>query len=120
MWPRRDRHARAQSAESDPTSLGRILIARGYVTPEIVQSAVRKQLVATPPLGEILIEMGAITEDQLEDALYEQRKARGETSCQEDVKYQLTQQTKVMQHITHGLSEVAGLANAMAMKLKAK
>ena len=109
-----------EDATIDQTSLGNILLRRGFVTPEQIQVAIQKQLTAVPPLGEILIEMGAISRDQLEEALYEQRRSRGKTSGQEDVQYQLARQAHHMQQVSEGLDEIAGLSNALAARLKAK
>jgi hypothetical protein len=119
LW-RGSKHKEVEEASADQTSLGNILIRRGFVTPEQVKAAIERQLMAAPPLGEILIEMGAIDRDQLEEALYEQRRSRGETTGQEEVQHQLSRQAHHMREVSASLGEIAGISNAIAAKLKVK
>lgn len=63
-------------AQKDETSLGNILLEFGYVTPEILEQAIKIQK-SQSLLGSILVNMkpeaGGITEEQLEEALLEQK-----------------------------------------------
>lgn len=119
LW-RGSKEKQIEEAAADPTSLGCILVKRGYATPEQITAAIGRQLMAAPPLGEILIEMEVITREQLEDALYEQRRTRGETTNRDDVHRQLERQATHMRQVAEGLDEIAGISNAIAAKLKAK
>ena len=58
---------------SQPTKrrLGEILVERGFVTPDQLREALRSQYQEGKRLGEILIEMGALTADELNWALSE-------------------------------------------------
>ena len=49
--------------------LGDVLIERGYVTPQQLEAALKDQPVSGKRLGDILVETGLITEDQLLDAV---------------------------------------------------
>ena len=119
--PRLSRVALSPSlAGDDQSNIGRLLVRKGYVTDDQIRDAMARQLVAAPPLGEILIEMGAITREQLDEVLFEQRRARGETTDQEEVRHTLVQQHRSMRDITNGLTEAAGLANALATKIRSK
>lgn len=72
----------------DPTSLGNILIAKGWCTKEDVLTAA-KQVAHTIDyrIGKTLVEYGVITEEQLRDALFEQRRVRGKVSRLEELAY---------------------------------
>src|SRR5262249_21927385 len=65
--------ARGGSSMSQPTKrrLGEILVERGFVTPDQLREALRSQYKEGKRLGEILIEMGALTADELNWALSE-------------------------------------------------
>ena len=66
-------------AQEDPNSLGNILIEFGYVTPDVLEKAIKIQK-SQSLLGRILVNMkpeeGGITEEQLEEALLEQKVRR--------------------------------------------
>ena len=119
LW-RRTKQQEIEEAAGDRTSLGNILVKRGYATPAQITYAIGRQLMAAPPLGKILIEMGAITLEQLDEALYEQRRLRGETTNRDDVTHQLTQQARGMAQVSRELTEIADLSNVLVAKLKAK
>ncbi|XQT35174.1 general secretion pathway protein E (Type II traffic warden ATPase)(Cholera toxin secretion protein EpsE) [Thermotoga neapolitana DSM 4359] len=55
--------------------LGEILVERGFITREELERALEIQKQLKKPLGEVLVELGYITEDQLLDALSEQYNA---------------------------------------------
>jgi hypothetical protein len=67
---------------TDPTSIGNILVRLGYCSIEAVFAAVAIQA-QRAPIGEILVEEGEITRDELETALLEQRVERGEATRKE-------------------------------------
>jgi type IV pilus assembly protein PilB len=50
-------------------NLGDVLIERGFVTPEQLEKALHQQAVAGKRLGDLLVESGIITEEQLLDAI---------------------------------------------------
>lgn len=52
--------------------LGEILVEKGFITREELERALEIQKEEKKPLGEVLIETGYITEDQLLEALSEQ------------------------------------------------
>lgn len=52
--------------------LGEILLEKGFITREELDKALEIQKEKKKPLGEVLIETGYITEDQLLEALSEQ------------------------------------------------
>jgi hypothetical protein len=119
FW-RDSKHEQVAVALTDPTSLGNILIKKGFATPEQIAQAIDRQLSIAPPLGKILMEMVVITEEQLDDALYEQKRARGETTMRADVERQLARQSQHMQSVTESLGEIAVLSNDLAQKLKVR
>lgn len=68
-------------AEQDPNSLGNIALERGYITEEDLEAALNIQKERLQ-LGQLLVEMKKITEDQLEELLLEQKIRRGEIKDQ--------------------------------------
>lgn len=64
----------------DGTSLGEILVSLGMVTTDIVTHAANVQSGRHDrQIGQILVDLGAITQSQLELALVRQQQMRGET-----------------------------------------
>ncbi len=66
-------HVRTLPKPSRPL-LGQLLLAGGAVTADQLREALCRQQESGRLLGEILVDMGAITPTQLEDALQEQRR----------------------------------------------
>jgi serine/threonine-protein kinase len=70
----------ATPEETPPASLGQILLDKGWVTPEQLQSALRKQaeILAsgkTIRLGEALVDLGLLTAEKMKEALAQQETA---------------------------------------------
>jgi len=62
----------APDADTDRGTVGDILLARGYITEEQLAHAVGAQQQTGKPLGQVLVEAGAITRLELASALAEQ------------------------------------------------
>ena len=62
----------APDAATDRQTVGDILLARGYITQEQLDQAVGSQQQSGKPLGQVLVEAGAITRLELASALAEQ------------------------------------------------
>lgn len=99
-----------RSAADDPASLGNILIQLGLITREQLDLALQKQAQAAP-LGEILVGMGSITQSQLEWALVQQSLARGEKQAAERV---LAYSATSLREVTKSFTELGQLAHAAA------
>jgi len=112
--------AEAEMARRDAASLGNILIRKSYTTQERIDAAVRRQLEAAPPMGEILVEMGAITREQLEDALVEQKILRKEVSDETACEYRMAQNARQVEAIKEGFLQVTELSGAVAAKLNGR
>jgi serine/threonine-protein kinase len=70
----------APQEDTPPASLGQILLDKGWVTPEQLQGALRKQAEVlasgkTIRLGEILVELGILTPEKTREALEQQETA---------------------------------------------
>src|SRR5579863_6854307 len=62
----------------EQTNIGNVLIQMGLITRDQLEAAVAiKQSGTTDFLGEILVSTGAVTRSQLERALFRQKKSRG-------------------------------------------
>ena len=62
----------APDAATDRQTVGDILLARGYITPAQLEHAIGSQQQSGKPLGQVLVEAGAITRLELASALAEQ------------------------------------------------
>ena len=62
--------------EEDPNSIGNLAVEKGFITQEDLTRAVTIQKERLP-LGEILIDMGKLSRDQLEELLFEQDVRKG-------------------------------------------
>lgn len=59
----------------DPDSFGNLAVEKGYITHDDLQEALSVQ---REPIGEVLVRLGKLTEEQLECLLLEQRVRKGE------------------------------------------
>lgn len=64
-------------SQEHPDSIGNMAVERGYITTEDLAEALRVQR-ERMKLGQILVELGKLSEEQLECLLLEQRIRRGE------------------------------------------
>jgi len=65
-------------AAEDPSSFGNLAISHGWVTQEDLERALEVQRAQIPKLGQIMIEIGLLSEEQRDELLIEQRQARGQ------------------------------------------
>lgn len=73
------RNGAAPAAESpNPISIGKLAVERGYITADDLTEALQVQRERTK-LGQILVGLGKLSEEQLECLLLEQRIRKGET-----------------------------------------
>lgn len=95
---------RFEAAQEDETSIGNILVDMGYVTSDQLNQAIEVQKMQAP-VGEILVRMGAITREQLEEALMIQKVNRGEASTREEAQLYRTQKKRLMGEVVSCLKE---------------
>lgn len=67
----------------DPDSFGNLAVEKGYITRDDLEQALTVQ---TERLGEVLLRMGKLTEEQLECLLLEQRTRKGEKISAEELR----------------------------------
>jgi hypothetical protein len=92
--------------ESDPSSIGNLAIELGYITTDELRAAVNVQQQRLP-LGRILVEMGKLTEEQLDDLLFEQKVRRGEIKDKEAImQYQRLKMRRKMVQLKDGFKEM--------------
>lgn len=92
--------------EADPSSIGNLAIELGYITMDELRAAVKVQQQRLP-LGRILVEMGKLTEEQLEDLLFEQQVRRGEIRDRTAItQYQRKKMRRKMTQIKDGFKEM--------------
>jgi hypothetical protein len=78
--PRRSQAGADTAAVWDPTAaplLGEMLVSRRLISKEVLASALEQKRFTTKRLGEVLLEMGAVTHAQLARTLEEQSARRG-------------------------------------------
>jgi hypothetical protein len=92
--------------EDDPTSIGNLAIERGYITSQDLLEAVMVQQKRLP-LGEILVEMGKLTKDQLRDLIFEQQVRRGEiTDKNQIIEFERQKMHRQLGKVREGFQEV--------------
>jgi len=91
---------------TDLTSIGNLAISKGWATREEVARALTRQEMRTP-LGEILVEQGVLTAEQLEDLLFEQKMLRSAVRDSELTKQQLIHQKQKIKEVTESVSSLA-------------
>lgn len=91
----------------DPTSIGNLAVAKGYATRDQVAEAAKKQEERLP-LGEILVEQGVLTHNQLEELLLDQEIARRHLNDYEASKLVRQRKREKMREVSTSLRDVAG------------
>ena len=116
----REREDMKNLAKDDPDSLGNIMVRMGVITPEVLQEALDNQVADSPRLGDILLEMDAINPETLRMAVLSQKIARGEATSKEASEYHFWRKRLTLQTLTDGLDDIAELSTKVAAKLKMK
>jgi len=93
-------------AKEDETSLGNILLEKGYVTQVELEEAIKIQK-SQSLLGRILVNMGVITEEQLEEVLLEQKIRRKEARAQDLIKSNSKKHERLVKEVQGQLSSLA-------------
>jgi ASC-1-like (ASCH) protein len=106
------RHLISKTPERDPWSIGNLALKRGYITQDDLSEAVRIQKERLP-LGEILMEMGKLTKDQLDELLFEQKVLRGEISKGDQIKFERKKLKHQLEALTSNFKEVRSQAQEM-------
>jgi hypothetical protein len=86
-------YSSSNGPSADPNSIGNMAVEKGYITSGDLEAAVSIQQERLP-LGRILVDMGKLTDDDLNDLLFEQKVRRGEI---EDVEI-ITQHERLKMH----------------------
>ena len=74
-----------EKAKVDPNSIGNLAIEMGWCTPADIEEAMNVQR-GRPRLGQILVDLGKLTEEQRIDLLIEQRLRKGEKVSSEELR----------------------------------
>jgi len=97
----------------DPTSIGNLAVSKGYSTLSQVVEALDKQEERLP-LGELLVEAGALTHAQLEELLLEQEIIRKRLSPKKAAKLTQQRRREKMREVSAGLKDVASSLTLLA------
>lgn len=89
----------------DRTSLGDILIDAGWITREQLHEALEVQK-SQQQLGRILVTLGYLTEDQLSEALLEQRIRREQTTVREVLQFQKCQKGRLLSRLNTAVAQL--------------
>jgi hypothetical protein len=96
-------------AQEDETSLGNILLGLGYVSEKALEVAIKIQK-SQMMLGRILVNMGpeqgGITEEQLEEALLEQKVLRKKARAREVIKSNAKRHRRLVGEVRNQLSSL--------------
>jgi len=99
------RKRKAVPALDDPSSFGNIAIAKGYITPEILQGTVLVQKERLK-IGEILMTMGHLTAHQCDEILVEQDKMRAKTKIDQTAA-EMRHHRRIMRRTTEELAKLS-------------
>lgn len=97
--------------ETDHSSLGNLAVELGYCSEDELRRALRIQNERLP-LGEILIEIGAISRDYLDDLLVDQKVQRGQVTRLEAVKHERSKKLKRLRELGQVFKEATSATDA--------
>jgi len=110
-------HDPFKAAQEDDTSLGNILIEKGFITLEQLNEALEIQR-SQKKLGEVLVEdMMVITGDQLDEVLVEQQLRRREISRAEFLDLCSKKRRRLMTKIDDHAKALESTSEEVAMKM---
>lgn len=96
-----------EAAAEDKNSLGNILLDLGYISSDDLEKAIRIQR-SQMKLGQILVrELEVLTEEQLEEALVEQRIRQGKARHRETAAHYSQKKKQLVRQIETGLDKLA-------------
>ena len=100
--------------------MGNILIDQKIATPDQITAVMEMQSKnGDEKMGSILVELAVLTSNQLEDALFVQRKRRGKTSKADVVDFMHRKQQRQSKELAADYRQIGELALALADDLKA-
>jgi hypothetical protein len=107
--PEKEQEEKFAQAQKDDTSLGNILLEKGYVSEDALERAIRIQK-SQSLLGRILVNMGpdsgGITEEQLEEALLEQKIRRKKAKASEVIKANSKRHDRLVEEVQDQLTSL--------------
>lgn len=102
-------------AAADPSSLGNLAIERGIISQEDLDRALDVQRQQVPKLGEVMIQIGMVTEEQRDDLLFEQRRRRGQKIATEELlAHERRKMRRRLEGLKAGFQEATEQAKAFA------
>ena len=103
--------------EKDEASIGNLAMELGYITPTVLVEALRVQKKRIL-LGEILVKMEAITREQLEELLFEQRLRRDQASKIEIITHERKKMRRQFQELGSVFKDATCHANKFVATVK--
>lgn len=104
-------------AKGDKTSLGNILVDMGYITSEQLEEAIKIQK-SQKLLGEVLVdEMKAITSDQLDEALFEQQLRRKKIRRDEILKLHAKRRRRLLIRVDESAKRLSEASEQVAVRM---
>jgi hypothetical protein len=107
-------------AAEDDTSLGNILVSLGYITAEQLEEAVEFQKKFAPRIGEVLVQMKILTVERLEAALIHQKIARGQLTFREETRFYQAQSQQLVGEVAEEFRKAAAVTTELVSKLQIK
>ena len=111
------RKRRQAKAGRDTSSLGNVLVDLGYCSRDSVAQTLRQQIESRPLLGQMLIDQGIITPDQLDHALLRQQVLRGKDEPSKLKAYGAEPRRNALESVADRLKRIAESASILADKL---
>lgn len=102
-------------AARDPNSFGNLAIAHGWVTQRDLDQALEVQRMKIPKIGQIMVDIGMLTEEQRDELLIEQRQARGQkVTTEELLLFERRKLRRRLEGLKKGFREATKHANTFA------
>lgn len=107
-----------KKAQKDRSSIGHVLVDLEYCAPQDIIDVLEEQIGQMPRLGQMLLDRGMVTKEQLEHALLRQRVLRGESDPAELARYGAEKRREALSEMTDKLRAIAKTADVLAGKLQ--
>lgn len=113
---------RLAKAERDGTALGNVLVDLGYVTRQQMHAAVAEHAAVAQHakslalLGNSMVALGLIDQDQLDHALLRQQVLRGQTSPSSLQRYGSERRQRLLNDVKQTLTRIATRTRAFVQK----
>jgi hypothetical protein len=113
MWLFKKKSTPVVDPREDVASIGNLAIELGYITPEVLEEALKIQKERVK-LGQILVDMKAITPEERDELLMEQKIRRGEVDTKGQIEFERKKKRRRIRALGSVFKEAAADAGQFA------